>query len=395
MNQNLTIQQTNNKYVMHTYLPEILLTKGKGVFVWDDKGNKYLDFTSGIGVCNLGHCPATVSNAIAKQSETLVHVSNLFMNNQQPLLAKILIDNFGGGVAFFANSGAEANEGLIKLARKWGSDKGKYKIISMENSFHGRTLSTLSATGRDKYREGFAPDMPGFIHTPFNDFDAIEKAIDNETVAILIEPIQGEGGVIPADKDFLLKVRELCNEKDILLLFDEVQCGIGRTGVFYAHQNYGVIPDAMALAKGLGNGFPIGALLTTAKYANVLVPGTHASTFGGNPLACAAAIATTETILNDGVLENCQKLGDYFFSKLKEMQKEIPAIKEVRGKGLMIGIVLDKPLGDLLKLLQKEGLLALPAGETVLRLLPPLVITKEEADIGLNIILKILGEKNA
>ena len=374
------ILEFQDKYVMHTYSPEMLLVRGAGSYVWDSEDRKYLDFSTGISVCNLGHCHPAVTKAICEQAGKLVHVSNLFMNERQPFLAKRLVEKGFDGYVFFANSGAEANEGMIKLARKWGSDKGRHEIIVMEESFHGRTLATLAATGRSKYRAGFSPDMPGFRHVPFNDLAAVEKSINEKTSAVLLEPVQGEGGIIPAKKEFLEGVRKLCDKHGILLMFDEVQCGMGRTGTFYAWQGYGVSPDALSMAKALGNGFPIGAFMVKRELGNVLGAGTHASTFGGTPLACAAALAVLDVFDREGILENCKIQGEYLMAEIAKFARKYPFIKEVRGKGLIIGVVLDKPANDLKKIAGSNGLLVLTAGETVLRLLPPLNVNRKEAD---------------
>ena len=374
------------KYLLPTYSPELLFVKGEGAWLWDNTGRKFLDFGSGIGVCSLGHCHPAVSEAICRQASTLVHVSNLYMNSNQPKLAEKLVSKCFPGAAFFANSGAEANEGMIKFARKYGSAKGKYEIITMEDSFHGRTLATLAATGRAKYREGFAPDMPGFSHVPFNDAEAVRKAITEKTCAVIIEPIQGEGGVMPADKEYLCEVREICDENDILLMFDEVQCGMGRTGSLFAWQHYGVRPDVVSMAKALGNGFPIGAFIVADKYRNVLQVGTHATTFGGTPLACAAAIAVLDVFDKNSVLQKCSEKGEYIVQKINEMAKKFNCIREIRGAGLMLGIVLNESAAPLRKLTEEEGLLTLTAGENVLRLLPPLNVTLPEIDKALEII---------
>lgn len=386
------IMDLYKKYVMPTYSPEILLTRGKGAYVWDSEGRKYLDFGAGISVCNLGHCHPAVTTAITKQAKKLVHVSNLYINENQPKLAQKLIEHSFDGVVFFANSGAEANEGMIKLARKWGSNKGKYEIIVMDESFHGRTLATLAATGRSKYRNGFAPDMPGFVHVPFNNIEAVEKNINEKTCAVLLEPVQGEGGIIPAEGEYLKALRKLCDEREILFLFDEVQCGMGRTGTFFAYQGYGIEPDAVSLAKALGNGFPIGAFIIKRKFSDVLGPGTHASTFGGTPLACAAACAVIDTIDKDNILQNCAKQGDYLYSRLDALAKENSYIREIRGRGLMLGIVLDCPANELRKIAAQNGLLVLTAGENVLRLLPPLIVSASEIDTAVAILAKVLKQ---
>ena len=383
-----------DRYVMKTYpKADILFTRGSGCRLWDGDGREYLDFAAGIAVCSLGHCHPAVTRAIAEQAGTLVHVSNLYMNQRQPELAEKLIRHGFDGVCFFCNSGAEANEGLIKLARKWGSSHGgKYEIIAMADSFHGRTLATLAATGRSKYRKGFEPDTLGFQHVPFNDLEALRNAVTEKTAAVLLEPVQGEGGIIPATQEYLEGVRKLCDEKGILLLFDEVQCGMGRTGTLFAWQNYGVMPDALSLAKALGNGYPIAAVVAQRKLENVLTPGTHASTFGGTPLACAAACAVIDTLTEGGVLENCRKMGEYLLKHLLELKAKYSCIRDVRGKGLMLGVVLDFPAAELLGPLREKGFLALSAGETVLRLGPPLIITEKDCDQAVSCIDAALAE---
>jgi predicted acetylornithine/succinylornithine family transaminase len=394
MNEQLynTTADLYREFVMPTYAPKLLLVRGHGAYVWDHTEKRYLDFGTGISVCNLGHCHPDVTQAIKNQAEKLVHVSNLYMNEQQPKLAKKLIKHGFDGVVFFANSGAEANEGLIKFARKWGAPQGKSEIISMRDSFHGRTLATLAATGRSKYREGFAPDMPGITLVEFNNLTALETAINEKTAAVILEPVQGEGGVIPATVEYLKGVRELCDRKGILLMFDEVQCGMGRSGYFYAWQSYGVEPDALSLAKALGNGFPIGAFMVKRQYAETLTVGTHASTFGGTPLACAAANAVIDTMHHGNVLANCQNQSHYIKGKLNKLKEQYSAIIEIRMRGLMIGIELKYPAATLLPGLQEKGLLALSAGETVLRLLPPLNVTAAEIDHAMTIIELELAE---
>ncbi len=381
------------KYLVPTYSPELLFVRGEGCRLWDHKNREFLDFASGIGVCSLGHAHPVVADAVSKQVSKLVHVSNLYMNENQPKLAEKLIKHsFPGGV-FFANSGAEANEGMIKLARKYGSSKGKFEIITMNDSFHGRTLATLAATGRAKFRKGFEPHMPGFYHVPFNDIEALKKQITPRTCAVMIEPVQGEGGIIPADPEYLNAVRALCSEHDIMLLFDEVQCGMGRTGTFFAWQHYGVKPDAVSLAKALGNGFPIGAFIVKEKYKHILDLGTHATTFGGTPLACAAALAVLNVFDNDNILKNCKEMSTYLFGKLQALKEKYSQIVEIRGAGLMIGIVFDEPAGWLKNMTEKEGLLTLTAGENVLRLLPPLIVTNDEIDQAIDIIDHAIAQK--
>lgn len=381
---NTTVERYQ-QYVMQTYSPKIVLSKGQGAYVWSAEGRRYLDFAAGISVCNLGHCHPAVSAAIKAQVDRLVHVSNLYINELQPLLAEKLSRQGFDGVTFFCNSGAEANEGMIKLARKWGSEQGKFEIITMTDSFHGRTLATLAATGRSKYRKGFAPDMPGFVQVPFNDITALEQAITDKTVAVMLEPVQGEGGIIPATKEYLKAVRELCTAKNILLMFDEVQCGVGRTGTFFAFQQYGVTPDVLSMAKALGNGYPIGAFMAKREYAKVLVPGTHASTFGGTPLACAAAIAVLDTFEDEKILENCNKQGEYLMNALNRMAAKYKCIQAVRGSGLMIGIVMNCDVAAMIGKMLENGLIILSAGENVLRLLPPLTVGETEINQALEI----------
>ncbi len=378
-------------YVMPTYNPQIMFVRGQGAKLYDDENNEYLDFASGIAVCSLGHCNERVTKAIQEQCAKLVHISNLYMNDLMPRLAEKLIkESLPGGKAFFCNSGAEANEGMIKIARKYGNRTGRNEIISMDNSFHGRTLATLAATGRAKYRKGFEPDTPGFKQVPFNDIEALKNAITPNTCAIMLEMLQGEGGIYPASAEYLKAVRAICDEKDILLLCDEVQCGMGRLGTRFAYQKFGIEPDVLTMAKALANGFPMGAIIAGKKCADELVVGTHASTFGGTPLACAAALAVQDAFDQDGVLENCNIQGEYLKEKLLAFAEKYPFVQTVRGMGLMIGVVLDRPAAPLAALLLEDKLVTLTAGETVLRLVPPLIITREEADIAIEKIGKAL-----
>ena len=381
-----------SKYVVPTYAPKQLFVRGEGARLWDDEGREFLDFASGISVCNVGHCNKRVAAAIAEQSLKLVHTSNLYFNELMPKLAEKLITESFPGKVFFSNSGAEANEGMIKLARKYGNaNGGRNTIISMNDSFHGRTLATLAATGRSKYRKGFEPDVPGFKQVPFNDIEALKAAMTPDVCGVMLEMVQGEGGILPADVEYLKQVRELCDKHDVLMLCDEVQCGMGRIGTRFAYQSFGVIPDALSMAKAIANGYPMGGFIVRDKFADVLTVGTHASTFGGTPLACAAALAVQQCFDEDGVLENCRTVGAYLMEKLAEVGKKYNCVQCVRGKGLMIGVVLDRPATELHGLLLKENLVTLTAGETVLRLLPPLVITQEDADYAIEKIDKCLG----
>jgi len=383
------IAELQKEHLIPTYAPELALVEGAGTSVWDAEGNEYLDFVSGIAVTSIGHCHPKMVRAVQDQVETLVHVSNLYFNEKQPLLAKAIAEHSGlpGAKCFFCNSGAEANEGLIKLARLWGSEHGKYEIVTMRQSFHGRTLATLTATGQDKVQTGFGPLPEGFVYANFNDLQSVEDAIGSKTAAVMIEALQGEGGVIPVDPDFLSSLRKLCDEKGILLLCDEVQTGMGRTGKWFGFQNYDVQPDAFSLAKGLGNGFPIGALVAGEKLADTFQPGHHATTFGGTPLACSAALSVIEVIEDEELLANTMMMGAYFVEGLCELaMKHKKWISGVRGLGLLLGLVLDVPAAPLQKKLQEKGLLALATAGNVLRLLPPLNVSQEEIDQALELI---------
>ncbi len=386
------IAKKYQQFVMPTYSQNLALVKGKGTRVWDADGKVYLDFMSGIAVQNIGHCHPAVVAAIREQAAKLMHCSNLFYNDMQPKLAEALINTSMAGKCFFCNSGAEANEALIKLARLWGSDQGKYEVITMENSFHGRTLATLAATGQTKYQDGFEPVPEGFAYVPFNDFDALQKVVTPRTAAVLIEAVQGEGGVVPADIEYLQAVRKFCTEHSLLMLFDEVQCGMGRTGHWYAYQRADVEADAFSLAKSLGSGFPIGAIVAGRKLADVFQPGKHASTFGGNPLACAAALATIRTIEAEKLVEHAATTGEEFMAVLGEFVGKYEHVKSVRGVGLMIGLVLDKPAKDLCKLLTENGLLAIPTHENVVRFLPPLNVRDSEIEEAIEILDDCLAE---
>lgn len=362
----------HKQYVMPTYAPGLVLVKGKGAKVWDADGREFLDFLAGIAVLGLGHCHPKVVKAIRQQAGKLMHVSNLYYNENQPRLAQALSTRSMGGKCFFCNSGAEANEAMIKLARLWGHAQGKYEIVAMKNSFHGRTLAALAATGQTKYQKGFDPIPQGFVYADFNNLDSVKAAITDKTVAVLVEAVQGEGGILPATQEFMTGVRQLCDEKGLLMLCDEVQCGMGRTGHWFGFQAYGVQPDAFSLAKGLGNGFPIGAMVTAPKLADVFQPGNHASTFGGTPLACAAALATVQTIEDEGLLENAAQMGALLTKLLEKLPRKFPFVKAVRGKGLMLGMVLDRPAKELEVLLREKGLITIATADTVIRFLPPL-----------------------
>jgi len=379
-----TLMRLSEKYVAHTYARySLLLVRGKGCRVWDLEGEEYLDFVSGLGVCSLGHCHPKVIRAIQDQAERLIHVSNLYYIEPQIQLASLLCKHSFADKVFFCNSGAEANEGAFKLARKYAKEKmenDRYEIITMERSFHGRTLATLTATGQEKFHKGYEPLMPGFKYIPFNDIRAVKNSIDSKTCAVMLEPIQGEGGVNCPSEGYLKALREICDEKGLLLIFDEVQVGMGRTGKLFAYEHDGVEPDMLTLAKSLAGGVPIGALLIRKGIEESFKPGDHASTFGGNPLATAAGVAALTAMLEEGMLENCQKVGDYFLSRLEEIKGKFPFVKEVRGKGLILGIELRMDGSSIVKEMLKKKILINCTMGNVLRFLPPLIITREEVD---------------
>lgn len=380
------------QYIFPTYTRSpIVLTKGKGMKVWDSEGKEYLDFASGIAVLNVGHLHPRVVEAIHKQSKTLMHVSNLYYSEPQIKLAELLVKHSFADKVFFCNSGAEANEAAIKLARKVKKDKGesnRYEIITMENSFHGRTMATLSATGQKKFHHGFEPLLDGFTYVPFNNSKAVEDAITDTTCAVMVEPIQGEGGVNCPSPDYLKNLRDICDQNGLLLMFDEVQVGMGRTGKLFAYQHYGVEPDIMTLAKAMAGGMPVGAMLAKEEIASSFSRGTHASTFGGNPLSSAAGIATMEALIQDKILENCQEMGEYFYSKLLSLKEKHSFIKKVKGKGLILGIDLSFECAEIAMDCLKRGLLIICTMGNILRFLPPLIITEKEIDI----LIKTLDE---
>ena len=380
--------------VMHTYgrFP-IVLEKGEGCYVWDDAGGKYLDFAAGIAVNTLGHAHPKLVAAIAGQAGKLIHVSNYYWTKPLVDLADKLISRTGFDRAFFCNSGAEAVEGAMKLARRYASvhHSGRFEIIAMRNSFHGRTFAALTATGQDKYKKGFDPLMPGILHAEFNDFDSLLGLAGEKTCAVLLEPIQGEGGIHPCDAEYLKKVRRFCDERDIMLIFDEVQCGVGRTGRFFAHEHYGVCPDVAVTAKGLAGGVPIGAMLSKEKFASVFGPGDHASTFGGNPLAAAAANVVADELFDGGLLAHVQKVSAHLRGKLESLKAAFPdMIKEVRGVGLLMGAEFAGPVADAVSGCVENGLLIINAGANVLRFAPPLIVSEGEIDEGMGILEKVL-----
>jgi predicted acetylornithine/succinylornithine family transaminase len=379
-----TLMMLSEQYIAHTYNRyPLLLVRGKGTRVWDLDGKEYLDFFAGLAVCNLGHCHPKVVKAIQAQAEKLIHVSNLYYIEPQIQLASLLCKNSFAGKVFFCNSGAEANEGALKLARKYAKEKigeDRYEVITMENSFHGRTLATLTATAQKKYHKGYAPLMPGFKYVPFNDLNAVREAIGPKTCAVLLEPIQGEGGVNIPSEGYLKGLREICDEKGILLILDEVQVGMGRTGKLFAYEHEDMKPDLLTVAKSLAGGVPIGALLIRDEIAKSFEPGDHASTFGGNPLATAAGVAALSAILEEGMLDHCHRVGQYFLSRLNEIKKKFPFVQDVRGRGLILGMELKIEGAEIVKKMMKKGFLINCTAGNVLRFLPPLIVTEEEVD---------------
>ena len=382
------------KNIMNTYNRyPLVLVKGAGARVWDSNGKEYLDLVAGIAVCSLGHSHPKVVAAIRRQAEILTHVSNLYYIEPQIALARLLVEHSFADKVFFCNSGAEANEAAIKLARKYAHEhmEGKRtELITMKNSFHGRTLVTVTATGQEKFHKGFDPLPSGFTYVAYDDLPALRAAITEKTYGVMIEPIQGEAGVVIPDEGYLRGVRQLCDECGVLMILDEVQVGMGRTGSIFAHQDYGVEPDIMTLAKAMGNGFPMGAMLATDRIAQAFTPGSHASTFGGNPLAMAAGLATMEVLLGDGVLDNCRRVGAYFFDRLRNLAAKCPIIKGVRGKGLILAVELTVPGRDFVTQCMDRGVLINCTNENVLRFVPPLVITEQDVDRGIEVLGKVL-----
>jgi len=388
----------SSRYIMNTYNRyPIMLRKGRGIKVWSSDGREYLDFVGGVAVNILGHCHPRVVVAIQKQAQRLIHVSNYYYIEPKIKLAKLLVEHSFADKVFFCNSGAEANEAAIKLARKYSKEHAgtdRFEIIAAKNSFHGRTLATLTATGQEKIQHGFEPLVPGFSHVPFNNMDALRKAVTGSTCAVLLEPIQGEGGVRLPDQDYLKDVRELCNEHNLLLMLDEVQTGMGRTGKLFAYEHYGVAPDIMTIAKGLGGGVPIGAMLATDRIASAFQPGNHASTFGGNPLGCAAAVATMETILEDGfILDQCNRMSKYFIERLEELKTKFPGIiREVRGKGLLLGMELTREGDPVVRACLEKGMLINCTAGNVLRFIPTLILQRKDIDQLIDVLHGILSK---
>jgi acetylornithine aminotransferase len=391
------LRQDAERYLMNTYARSpISIVRGRGSRVYDLEGREYLDFVAGIAVNVLGHAHPDIVAAIQKQAQQLLHASNLYYTEPQVRLAQTLVDHSFAEKVFFCNSGAEANEAAIKLARRYAHQKygaDRYEIITMRQSFHGRTMATLTATGQEKVQQGFEPLLPGFTYVPFNDLPAVEQALTDRTAAVLLEPIQGEGGVHVASRAYLKGLRELCHKRDVLLIFDEVQTGMGRTGTLFAYEQLGVEPDIMTLAKGLGGGMPIGACLATDNAAAAFTPGSHASTFGGNPLACAAALAVLRVLLDGRVLEQSRVAGDYLAKGLQDLKDRLPIVKDVRGLGLLQGMELSVDGKPVVTDCLARGLLINCTVDRVLRFVPPLIVTQREIDRLLDTLSQVLSKR--
>ena len=391
------VQLTCQEHIFGTYarLP-VVFVRGKGTRLWDQSGKEYLDFLAGIAVCNLGHCHPELTRVMCRQADILVHVSNLFYTRPQVELAAELTRLCFADKVFFSNSGAEANEAAIKLARKYSKDRyggGRFHIITMKDSFHGRTLATLSATGQEKVHKGFEPLVGGFTFVDFNSIEEVEKAITDRTCAVMVEPIQGEGGVNFPAAGYLHELRELCRRYDLLLIFDEVQVGMGRTGTLFAHEQEMVTPDIMTLAKALGNGLPIGAMLATNQVAGAFVPGTHATTFGGTPLVTSVALRALQLLSDPSFLERVKRVGEYFMGRLEELKSRHGLVKEVRGRGLMIGMELKIPGARIVERCLEKGCIINCAHDTVLRFVPPLIIEEHEIDRLIQVLDEVLREE--
>ncbi|MFO7819100.1 MAG: aspartate aminotransferase family protein [Halanaerobacter sp.] len=391
------IVAADKEYFMNVFGDRTMVAeKGEGVYLYDNEGNKYLDFSAGIAVNALGHNHPKVTEAIKDQAENLLHASNIYYFEIQAKLSQLLVENTCADKVFYANSGAEANEGALKLARKYFKKQGqeKYEIIATSESFHGRTLATLAATGQKKYQKPFTPLPAGFSFVPYNDLAAVEEEISEQTAAVMVEPIQGEGGVNPASQEYLAGLRELCDEHNILLILDEVQTGIGRTGSLFAYQQYNIEPDIFTSAKALGNGVPVSALLARGEVADAFEPGDHASTFGGNPLACRAAYATLSTILDEDILYSVNQIGSYFKEELISLEKKHDLILDVKGRGLMLGVEVDADPQLIREKMLEKGVLILKAGKNVLRFVPPLIIEVEDVKEVVTKLDEVLNELN-
>ena len=394
--QNETTMSLADKYMFKTYARfPLTLVRGDGCRVWDEDGKGYLDFVGGIAVCALGHSSPIVSKALEHQSKELVHVSNLYYTRPQTELARLLVGNSFADRVFFCNSGAEANEAAIKLARRYANEKfgpQRHLIISMEDSFHGRTMATLSATGQEKVKAGYNPLLEGFTFVPFNDLESLDRALDESVCAVMLEPIQGEGGVVVRDAGYLKGVKALCQDREALLIFDEVQVGMGRTGKLFAHEHYGITPDIMTLAKALGNGLPIGAMLAIEELSNAFGAGSHATTFGGTPLVTAVSKAVVTSLLEDGWIKHCRVVGDYFKERLEQLVKKYDFIKEVRGQGLILGVEMMRPGASVVKAMMEKGFLINCTQEKILRFIPPLIVEKEEIDLLVETLENVLDQ---
>ena len=390
------IKDMASKYIINTYGERpISIVRGEGAYVWDAEGKRYLDFVAGIATNNVGHCHPKVVEAITNQARKLMHVSNLYYIEPQARLAKRLVELSFADKCFFCNSGAEANEAAIKLARKYSKEnlgEGKFEIITMLQSFHGRTITTITATGQEKYHKGFEPLAPGFKYVPFNDLKAVEDAITENTCAVMVEPIQVEGGINMPGDGYLPGLRSLCDKNNLLLIFDEVQTAMGRLGKLFGYEVYNAEPDVMTMAKALGGGAPIGCMATKADIAESLTPGSHASTFGGNPLVCSAALASLNTIVDEKLPENAQRMGAYLMEKLRPLKGKFPVIKEIRGRGLIIGVELNVEGKDLVNECMNAGLILNCIGASVIRFVPPLIINEEHADEGVAIFERTLAD---
>jgi len=376
-----------DQYVLGTYTRNpIVVERGEGSWVWDAEGKKYLDFFPGWGVSSLGHCHPAVVEAVRQQAGRLLHMPNNFYNEWQGRLARKIVEQSFPGKVFFGNSGAEANEGALKLARRFGEPEGRFEIITMKASFHGRSLATVTATGQAKYHSGFGPLIPGFKYVPFNDLSALKATITDQTTAIMLELVQGEGGVNVAGEDYVRAIRDICDEKRILMIVDEVQTGMGRTRDYFAFKQYGIEPDIMTLAKALGGGLPIGAFVVRAPFVEQLPPGTHASTFGGSPIVCAASLAVFQVMEAEKILDNVAKMGDYLRKELIRLKEEFPVIKEVRGIGLMLGMELEEEGKSIVDRCLEKGLMINCTAGNILRVMPACNIKKEEIDHAIEII---------
>jgi acetylornithine/N-succinyldiaminopimelate aminotransferase len=393
-----TLLKFGQDHLFQTYRqPPVLMVRGEGPFLFDADGRRYVDFSGGLTVNAVGHAHPRLAQAIADQAHRLGHISNLFYNDKTNALAAAVCERSFGDRVFFANSGAEANEAAIKLARRyfWLKEEGRFEVVSMEHSFHGRTFGALTATGQPKYHEGFAPLVPGFHYVPFGDIEKLREAVGPRTALVMMEPILGEGGVVLPPPGYLQAVRELCDDEGCLLHFDEVQVGMGRTGTWFCHQREGVIPDTMSLAKALGGGLPLGALVATQDKASALVPGTHASTFGGNPIACAAGLAFIELVEEEGLIARCNEVGERALGMLRAGLAGSPLVADLRGRGSLIAVELKRPARELLDVARAKGVLLVVIAENVIRLAPPFNIPFDVLEEGVAVVIDMLKKAEA